>query len=449
MSHSKSGHLKRDVGLFGVIALAAGAVIGGGPFFLAAPASALAGPSVWLSYLVIGLPMIAVAICYAAIASAMPIEGGTYYYPTRVFSPFWGFLAGWARWLAYITPLALTAFVFSDHIQTVAPNIPAAVLMVGFIGFFYILNALGIKISATAQMIMFGLLVLGFIIFIAAGLPKVDSANFSPAMPQGFGGVVRGAALLFFAYVGFTAAAEIGEEVKQPARNVPRGMILGLLVCIVLYVLMSIAASGNLNWQDQAATNTPIFDAAKLVLPGVASTFLLVIVIMAVSTSQNGFQLASSRIVLGLGRDRSVPDRLSSINSRFGTPVWALTVSVLIALVFVFSGQGLVFAVYTSNITFLFSYIIVMIAVMVLKKNKPELYEKSPIKLKGAWQIVLPVIAIAVSVYFIALQEPTAMLWSAVWLVIGAIVFLVRKKQLAKEGISLEGLMKEIHTPED
>ena len=448
MSHSKSG-LKRDVGLFGVIALAAGAVIGGGPFVLAGPASALAGPSVWLSYLVIGIPMIAVAVCYAAIASAMPIEGGTYYYPTRVLSPFWGFLAGWARWMAYITPLALTAFVFSDHIQTVAPNIPAAVLMVGFIGFFYLLNVLGIKISATAQMVMFGLLVAGFLIFIAAGLPKVEAANFSPAMPLGFSGVVRGAALLFFAYVGFTAAAEIGEEVKRPERNVPLGMILGLLICITLYVLMSIAASGTLNWEAQAATNTPIYDAAKLVLPGVATTFLLIIVLMAVSTSQNGFQLAASRIVMSLGRDRAIPERLSSVNSRFGTPVWGLTATVLIALIFVFSGKGLVFAVYTSNLTFLFSYIVVMVAVLVLKKRKPDLYENSPIKLKGAWQIILPVIAIIISVYFIALQEPTAMLWSAVWLVIGAIVFLVRKQQLAKEGVSLEALMQEMRTPEN
>ncbi|MCK5212595.1 MAG: amino acid permease [Dehalococcoidia bacterium] len=448
MSHSKSG-LKRDVGLFGVIALAAGAVIGGGPFVLAGPASALAGPSVWLSYLVIGIPMIAVAVCYAAIASAMPIEGGTYYYPTRVLSPFWGFLAGWARWMAYITPLALTAFVFSDHIQTVAPNIPAAVLMVGFIGFFYLLNVLGIKISATAQMVMFGLLVAGFLIFIAAGLPKVEAANFSPAMPLGFSGVVRGAALLFFAYVGFTAAAEIGEEVKKPERNVPLGMILGLLICITLYVLMSIAASGTLNWEAQAATNTPIYDAAKLVLPGVATTFLLIIVLMAVSTSQNGFQLAASRIVMSLGRDRAIPERLSSVNSRFGTPVWGLTATVLIALIFVFSGKGLVFAVYTSNLTFLFSYIVVMVAVLVLKKRKPDLYENSPIKLKGAWQIILPVIAIIISVYFIALQEPTAMLWSAVWLVIGAIVFLVRKQQLAKEGVSLEALMQEMRTPEN
>ena len=448
MSHSKSG-LKRDVGLFGVIALAAGAVIGGGPFVLAGPASALAGPSVWLSYLVIGIPMIAVAVCYAAIASAMPIEGGTYYYPTRVLSPFWGFLAGWARWMAYITPLALTAFVFSDHIQTVAPNIPAALLMVGFIGFFYLLNVLGIKISATAQMVMFGLLVAGFLIFIAAGLPKVEAANFSPAMPLGFSGVVRGAALLFFAYVGFTAAAEIGEEVKKPERNVPLGMILGLLICITLYVLMSIAASGTLSWEAQAATNTPIYDAAKLVLPGVATTFLLIIVLMAVSTSQNGFQLAASRIVMSLGRDRAIPERLSSVNSRFGTPVWGLTATVLIALIFVFSGKGLVFAVYTSNLTFLFSYIVVMVAVLVLKKRKPDLYENSPIKLKGAWQIILPVIAIIISVYFIALQEPTAMLWSAVWLVIGAIVFLVRKQQLAKEGVSLEALMQEMRTPEN
>lgn len=448
MSHSKTG-LKRDVGLFGVIALAAGAVIGGGPFVLAGPASALAGPAVWLSYLIIGLPMIIVAVCYASIASAMPIEGGTYYYPSRVLSPFWGFLAGWSRWLAYITPLALTAFVFSDHIQTIAPGLSAPLLMVGFIGIFYVLNVLGVKISAMAQMVMFAVLVGGFLIFIGAGLPKIQAENFSPMMPFGLSGAVKAAALLFFAYVGFTAAAEIGEEVKNPARNVPLGMILGLLACIVLYVLMSITASGNLLWSEQANSSTPIYDAAKLVLPAVASSILLLIVVLAVSTSQNGFQLAASRIVMSLGRDRAVPEKLSSVNSRFGTPVWGLTATVVIALVFVFSGKGLVFACYTSNLTFLFSYILVMVAVMLLKTRKPDLYEKSPIKLKGGWRFVLPIVAIVVTAIFMALQEPEAMLWTVVWLVIGVIVFLLRRKQLAKEGVSLDKLMQRMPSEMD
>ncbi|MCK5212642.1 MAG: amino acid permease, partial [Dehalococcoidia bacterium] len=437
MSNSKTG-LKRDVGLFGVVALAAGSVIGGGPFVLAGPASALAGPAVWLSYLIIGLPMIIVAVCYASIASAMPIEGGTYFYPSRVLSPFWGFLAGWARWLAYITPLALTAFVFADHIMTIAPGLSASVLMVAFIGFFYLLNVLGVKISATAQVVMFAILVAGFVVFIGAGLPKVQSENFSPLLPFGLTGAVKGAALLFFAYVGFTAAAEIGEEVKNPARNVPLGMILGLGACIVLYVLMSITASGTLLWSEQAASSTPIYDAAKLVLPGVASTVLLLIVVLAVSTSQNGFQLAASRIVMSLGRDRAIPEKLSSVNPRFHTPVWGLTATVIIALIFVFSGKGLIFAAYTSNLTFLFSYVLVMVAVMYLKARKPDLYEKAPIKLPGTWRFILPLVAIAVTVIFMALQEPEAMLWTVIWLAIGAVVFLLRRKQLAAQGVSLD-----------
>ena len=441
MSQSRSG-LKRDVGLLGVIALAAGAVIGGGPFVLAGPASALAGPGVWLAYLIIGLPMITVAVSYAAVASAMPIEGGTYFYPSRVLTPFWGFLGGWARWLAYITPLALTAFVFSDHIQTVAPGLPAPLLMVCFIGFFYVLNVLGIKISSTAQTIMFCLLVAGFLVFIGAGLPKVNPANLSPVTPFGFDGAVKAAALLFFAYVGFDAAAEIGEEVKNPSRNVPLGIMLGLLVCIALYVLMSVTASGTLPWTEQAKSSTPIYDAAKLVLPGVASAFILLVVVMAVSTSQNGFQLASSRIILSLGRDRAIPERLGSVNRRYGTPVWGLTASVIIALVFVFSGKGLVFAVYTSNLTFLFSYIPVMVSAMLLETRKPALYAKAPIKLKGALRFIVPIIAMIVSGIFMALQEPEAMLWSGIWIAIGAVVFFVRRQQLAREGVSLDKLMQ-------
>jgi APA family basic amino acid/polyamine antiporter len=111
--------LKRDVGLFGVVAIAAGSVIGAGPMVLAGGASKLCGPAVWLAYLVIGIPLIIVAISYAAVGSAMPMEGGTYYYPSRVYSPFIGFLSGWTRWLAYITPVAITAIAFSDHIQTI------------------------------------------------------------------------------------------------------------------------------------------------------------------------------------------------------------------------------------------------------------------------------------------------------------------------------------------
>lgn len=441
MAQKAKGGLRREIGLFAAVAIGAGAVLGGGPFVLAAKASEMTGSSVWLAYLIIGLPLITVALAYGALGSAMPQEGGTYYYPTRLLSPFWGFLSGWARWLAYITPLALTAFVFSDHIQTVAPAIPAALLMVVFIAFFYILNVLGIKISAMAQMIMFGILVAGFLVFSFAGLPSMNAEYFKPMQPFGWGGTLTAAALLFFCYVGFTAIAEVGEEIKRPARTIPLGMIIAILVCITIYVFFSIVASGNLLWSEQAASATPILDAAKVIMPALAGVFLLVIV-MAVATSQNGFQIAASRVVLTLGRDRVIPSWLGSTNERFGTPVWALTVSCLIALFFIFYGKSLVFACYCSNITFLFSYIIVMFAAMVLHKRKPELYEKAPFKLKGAWIYVLPIIAIIVAATFIALQEPKAMLWSAVWLAAGAIWYFVRKYQLKREGVKLENLLK-------
>ena len=433
---------KREVGLFGVIAIAAGSVIGAGPMVLAGGASALTGPSVWLAYLVIGVPLIIVAISYAAVGSAMPKEGGTYYYPSRVYSPLVGFLSGWARWLAYITPVAITAIAFSDHIQTIAPALPAALLMVGFIAIFYILNVLGIKISAMAQAIMFTILVVGLLAFGLKGLTTLKPEYMQPMQPFGFSGVIKAAALLFFAYVGFTCAAEIGDEVKNPGKNVPRGMVIAIVICFVLYILMSISASGNLLWSAQAASTTPIYDAAKIVFPVAGSTLFLLIVMMALATSQNAFQIASSRMASTLGKDRAIPDRFGSLNKRFGTPVWALTATVVVALIFVFSGKGLIFACYTANLSFLFGYIAVMIATMLLPKNKPELYAKAPFKLKGAWNYILPIIAIVVSITFMALQEPMAMVWTAVWLAIGAAIYFIRKKQLAKDGIKLEEIIK-------
>ena len=433
---------KREVGLFGVIAIAAGSVIGAGPMVLAGGASALTGPSVWLAYLVIGVPLIIVAISYAAVGSAMPKEGGTYYYPSRVYSPLVGFLSGWARWLAYITPVAITAIAFSDHIHTIAPALPAALLMVGFIAIFYILNVLGIKISAAAQAIMFSILVVGLLAFGLKGLTTLNPEYMKPLQPFGFSGVIKAAALLFFAYVGFTCAAEIGDEVKNPGKNVPRGMVIAIVICFVLYILMSISASGNLLWSVQATSTTPIYDAAKIVFPVAGSTIFLLVVMMALATSQNAFQIASSRMAATLGKDRAIPDRFGSLNKRFGTPIWALTATVVVALIFVFSGKGLIFACYTANLSFLFGYIAVMIATMLLPRNKPELYAKAPFKLKGVWNYILPIIAIVVSITFMALQEPMAMVWTAVWLAIGASIYFIRKKQLAKEGVKLEEILK-------
>ena len=436
--------LKRDVGLFGVIAIAAGSVIGAGPMVLAGGASALCGPAVWLAYLVIGIPLIIVAISYAAVGSAIPMEGGTYYYPSRVYSPFIGFLSGWTRWLAYITPVAITAIAFSDHIHTVVPMIPATVLMLSFIAFFYILNVLGIKISSRAQTIMFVILTIGLLTFGLKGLTSIKPEYMTPMQPFGFSGTIHAAALLFFAYVGFTCAAEIGDEVKNPGTNVPLGMVIAIVICFILYILMSISASGNLLWSEQALSSTPIYDAAKIVLPVGGSTIFLLVVMMALATSQNAFQIASSRMALTLGRDKAIPEGFGSLHQRYGTPVVALTATVVVALVFVFSGKGLVFACYTANLSFLFGYVAVMIATILLPKNKPELYAKAPFKLKGVWNYILPIIAIIVSIIFMALQEPLAMLWTLVWMAIGTVIYFIRKAQLAKDGVNLEDILRSI-----
>jgi len=436
------GGLKREVALFGVIALAAGSVIGGGPFALAGPAAGLAGPAVWLGYIVIGLPLVAVALGYAHVASAMPLEGGSYYYPSRIYSPFWGFLSGWAIWLAYITPVALTAIVFTDHLGTVAPGIPKPLLMYGFIAIFYVLNVLGIKISSIAQIIMFVVLVAGILIFSFWGLPSIRSEYFSPMQPFGFSGTVKAAALLFFPYVGFTIAAELGEEVKNPSRNIPWGMTIAMLLCMLVYVFMSVVASGNLIWSAQAKSSTAIYDAAKVFMPELAAGLFLIIVVMAVATSQNAFQISASRVALTMGRDRAVPERLSSLNPRFGTPIWALTISVLIALIFILSEKGLVFIAYTSNVNWLFSFVVVLFAAIFMRRRKPELYEKAHFKFGGAWHYIVPLIGVAVSIFFIALQEPMALLWTAVWIVIGIGVYFIRKNQLAREGVKLEDLLR-------
>ena len=165
---------------------------------------------------------------------------------------------------------------------------------------------------------------------------------------------------------------------------------------------------------------------------------------MALATSQNAFQLASSRMALTLARDRAIPEKLGSLNQRFGTPILALTATIVVALIFVFSGKGLIFACYTANLSFLFGYITVMIATMLLPRNKPELYAKAPFKLKGVWNYILPIIGIVVSIIFMALQEPMAMVWTIVWMAIGSAIYFIRKKQLAKEGVKLEDIMKSL-----
>jgi len=223
-----------------VTAITAGIVISAGVFVITGAGAKYAGSLTWLAYAIGAIPVILVGFSTVYLNLMYPVEGGeSYVYPTRIVSKVAGFLSGWGMWLALIGPVAITAKAFVAYVNAL-PSMKMQLNIIGFavivtVGFF-IINWIGIKTVSIVQNILFIFMVLGLLVYIGVGLPKIDPAHIRLGAPMGFSGIMKATSLLIFSYAGLTLAADLGEEAKNPAKTISWGIILGIIIPAVLYI---------------------------------------------------------------------------------------------------------------------------------------------------------------------------------------------------------------------
>ncbi|MFB7897279.1 APC family permease [Streptomyces xiamenensis] len=318
-SPSPDAGLRRRLGVFDAVVIGLGSMIGAGIFAALAPAARAAG-----GWLLLGLGLAAVvaycnAMSSARLAARYPASGGTYVYGRERLGPFWGYLAGWGFVVgktASCAAMALTVGVYAWPGQAHAVAVAAVVAVTA-------VNCLGVRKSALVTRVVVAVVLAVLTAVVTACLVPGHGPNVAggvPAAAVGWGGVLEAAGLLFFAFAGYARIATLGEEVRDPARTIPRAIPVALGITLVVYVLVAVAVLTALGAGGLGASGAPLADAVRAAGSGWLAPVVRVGAVLAALGSLLALLLGVSRTVLAMARDRHLPSGLAAVHPRFGVP---------------------------------------------------------------------------------------------------------------------------------
>lgn len=432
-SDGGDGDLKRTIGLLPLSAIGIGGTIGTGIFFILGQAVPIAGPAVIFSFLIAGVVAGLTAVCYAELASAVPVAGSSYSYAYATLGELtalgvgacllleWG-VAGAAvavGWSEYVNQFLGNVFGFTiPEALSQAPeqggifNLPAVILIVSCA----LLLIRGTSESTKINAIMVCIKIAVLIMFIVIGLQGWNSDNLSDFAPSGFSGVTSAAGIIFFSYIGLDGVATAGEEAKNPRRNLPLAILISLITVTVLYVLVSVvgvAAQSYTKFDGQEAGLAQILqDVVGATWPGTVLAAGAIISIFSVTLVS---LYGQTRILFAMSRDGMVSPIFAKVNPRTLTPVHN-TVIVAIAVSLLAGLIPINFLAEMTSIGTLAAFITVSVGVMILRHRSPDL----PRGFKVPFYPVTPILSIAGSLWIIASLKPVTLYVFVVW--IGAAV---------------------------
>lgn len=424
--------LKRELGLLDVLMITAGSMIAAGLFVLPGIAFNRAGPAAVLSYglaAVIALPTLLSA---AELATAMPKAGGVYFFVSRGIGYPVGSIAGFARWAAItlkcayaLIGIGLYGYVFIG----IEPRITAVLACIIFV----IINLLGIRVVGFTQIFFTVLLITLLIIVVGSSLPAINIDHFNPFLPSGFSPVLGTAGFIFISYGGMLAITGLAEEVKRPRRNIPLGMILGLLLTGLLYTAVVFAIVGVVDAFSLSQTLTPVADTAGITLGQAGFMVTTLAALLAFITTANAGLASASRYPLSMSRDGLIPPIMGKSLNNNGLPSVAILSSgllMLIAIVFL----PMETLVEITSALLLITYILTNAAHLLLRWKAPANYKPTFLAPLYPW---LQFFSIA-GLLLLLIQFGLKPLLVAVGFSLFAIIWpLIRKKYLAENSIPL------------
>jgi len=432
MSHAGDRSPSADLGLLDATMIGIGAMIGAGIFVLTGLAAETAGPAALLVFGLNGGVTLFTALSYAELASAIPRNGGGYAYVRETFSGGVSFVMGWTRWFTYMAAGALYALGFSSnfvefvHIYVPsAPDLPI-VYALAVVAIFVALNALSTEASGGAETVVTLLKVAILAVFVAFGVFAVEAGEFSPFFPAESGAmsVLPAMGLTFIAFQGYDLIATVTEEVENPQRNIPRAIFLSLAATVVIYLLVVAVAIGTLG-ADQlgVAGETAVAEAAAGFMPpvpvmGTGAALITFGAVFSTISALNAVIIGSSRVAFAMGREGQLPLRLGQLHPRFGTPLIAVLASAVVMVLAVV----LVPIRVVGNLASLFSllgFIVVNVAVIRLRKQKPDLSRPFSIP----YYPVPPILGILLNLLLGFFISPRTWAIAIAWLLVGAVVY--------------------------
>ena len=441
------GGLKKVLGPMDLILMGIGAIVGTGIFVLTGTGAVTAGPALTLSFIIAAVACGFAALCYAEFASSVPVAGSIYTYSYLTLGEFVAGMIGWDLLLEYGLATSTVAVGWSGYFQSLlsgigvvlpealraAPgaqpgvdtvfNLPAFLIMIALT----FMLSLGVRESARVNNVMVLIKTGVVLLFIAVGVNYVKPENWQPFMPFGAGSVMSAAALVFFAFIGFDAVTSAAEEVKNPSKDLPIGIIGSLLVCTVLYVAVSAIMTGIVPFMNFQGVDHPVSLALQYAGQDWVAAFVDVAAILGMSTVMLVMAYGQTRILYAMSRDGLLPAKLSTIHPKYGTPYFATW---LVGIIF-----GLIAAVVPLgvlaelvNIGTLAAFSLVSVAVIVLRKTRPDL----PRAFRCPGVPFIPVLAIIFCLTLMSFLSATTWIAFGVWLLIGVVVYFAYARHHSK-----------------
>lgn len=360
--------LKKELGLLPVVLSGIGIILGAGIYVLVGKAAAITGNSVWLSFLIAGIVAAFTGLSFAELSSMYPKAGAEYEYTKNAFGRRTAFMVGWLSILAGILSSATVALGFGGYFEALF-GIPMIFAGVALIVLSSYIIFLGIKQSTWLAGIITLIELFGLLLIIAIGLPhigQVDLLSFN----AGIGGIFTAAALIFFAFIGFEELVRLSEETKNPSKVIPKALIISMVITSVLYILVAISAVSILGAEELGNSNSPLADVAAEVFGANAFVLLAVIALFSTGNTVLLLLLATSRIVYGIGEDKSFPHIVAKIHPTNKTPYIAIFLVMLLSIGFLFFDISFV-ASSTDFILFIV-FILINASVIALRLKEPN-----------------------------------------------------------------------------
>jgi APA family basic amino acid/polyamine antiporter len=468
-AEAQAGTLRRALGPINLVTLGIGAIIGTGIFTLTGAAAAMfAGPAVVLSFIIAGIGCVFAGLCYAEFASMIPISGSAYTYSYATLGELIAWIIGWALVLEYAFGAATVAVGWSGYMSSLLgyfglrlPFNPTPSVTFSLFG--YTIPAHVDIFAMTAIVIITAILVIGVresanfnsaaviikvsvvLIFIGIALwfafghyPQLN-ANWHPFIPKntgsfgsyGWSGVMRAATVVFFAYIGFDAVSTAAQEANNPQKDMPFGILGSLIICTILYILVSWLLTG-LKPYTTLNTPSPVADGAQAIGIGWAIFVIDIGAIAGLASVMLVMLLGQSRILYTMSHDGLLPKWVCKIHPKFRTPyITSIVVGAFVALLAALF--NIVFLSLLVSLGTLLAFTIVCLAVWVMRKKRPDV----PRPFRTPWVPVVPILGMIISSSLMISASADAKIVFLIWLVVGLVIYFSYSRRHSSVQLSL------------
>lgn len=427
--------LQKVLGAYDLTMLGIGAIIGTGIFVLTGIAAAnYSGPALVISFILAGIACGFAALCYSEITTMVPVAGSAYTYGYAALGEFWAWIIGWDLILEYAFAIGTVAIGWSGYftsiLESLGITLPTAITKAPFEGGLINLPAVGILVlityilikgvkgsTNTNNVIVWIKLAVVFL-FIILAVGHVKPANWHPFMPYGWNGVFSGASVIFFAYIGFDAVSTAAEEVKNPQKDLPKGIISSLIICTVLYIVVSAILTGVVPYYKFKETSAPVAFALQQIGINWGSALVSVGAICGLTSVLIVMMFGQTRVLFAMSRDGLLPKVFGHVNLKYHTPVKS-TILVGIVTMVVAGFTPIAIVSELTNIGTLTAFMIVSASVIVLRKREPD----RPRGFRVPFSPVVPILSIAACGFLVAHLQAVTLWRFVIWLVVGLAIY--------------------------